>query len=181
VVLTRISVIPKLKSVITTRTSRISHECDHYTHDCDFNTHKSDFYTQSAILTRMSLWVWFWHSRVWLRHAWAWLIHALVEFQPDACDSNTNQLKLRLPKNSKLGLVLTSGYTTRTSVIFTSCVWYWHLACDFGTLRVILAPCVWFEHSTVWFWHAMKVLVSLFKIFFYHFSESIFISSRANF
>jgi hypothetical protein len=80
--------------------------------------------------------VWLWHVWVWLWHSRLWLWHARVEFQHDACDFNTNQLKLTYQKNQDW--VLTSGYTTRTSVIFTSCMWCWHPARDFSTLGVFL-------------------------------------------
>jgi hypothetical protein len=65
VILTRTNVTTTLTTVISTRTR--------------------------AIYTRK---VWFRHARVWLRHARVWNIHTRVEFQHDACNFNTNQLKL---------------------------------------------------------------------------------------
>jgi hypothetical protein len=116
VILTRTNVITTLTNVISTRTRVIS-------------------------IRRVG----FWHVWVWLRHAQVWLVHARVEFQHDACDFNTNQLKLTYDYKKNPDWVLNSGYITRTSVTFTSCVWYWHPACDFGTLSLILALCLWFH------------------------------------
>jgi hypothetical protein len=65
VILTRTNVIATLTTVIWTRTRVIS--------------------------TRK---VWFWHVWVRLWHSKVWFTHARVEFQHDACDFNTNQLKL---------------------------------------------------------------------------------------
>jgi hypothetical protein len=134
--------------------------CDFDTHECDYNTHKSDFYTQIVILRLMSV-ITTHMSVTYSRTSWistrcVWLAH------------EPTKINVRLPKNSRLGSDY-SGYTTRTqkttSVIFTSCVWCWHRACDFVTLRVILALCLWRLHDwtkeVLWIW---KIRVSK-KIF----------------
>jgi hypothetical protein len=85
--------------------------------------------------------LWFQNAQMWLRHSREWFIQARVEFQYDACDFNTNQLKFTYDYQKTPDWVLNSSYTTRMTVIFTI-----H-TCDAGTLRVILAPWMWFWHS----------------------------------
>jgi hypothetical protein len=123
-------VISTRMSVIYTRRVRFphaewdfhTHKCDCDTQDCDFKTHKSDFYTQCDFDTYV------------------------CDYDTQECNYNTHKCDLhtivwllkeptkiyvRSPKNPDW--VLTSGYTTRTSVIFTSCVWFWHPVCYFNT------------------------------------------------
>jgi hypothetical protein len=77
--------------------------------------HKSDFYTQSVI----------WYVSVWLWHAQVWFIHARVEVQHDACEFNTNQLKLT--KNTKQIRIV-----FWLVAILQQRVWFSHHACDFN-------------------------------------------------
>jgi hypothetical protein len=73
-------------------------ECDFVTYECDFDSKDCDLYTHSVIFTRIvtltrtniitTL------KSVITARTRVWLIQARVEFQPDACDFNTNQLKL---------------------------------------------------------------------------------------
>jgi hypothetical protein len=74
--------------------------CDVTTHVCYFNTHKSDFFTQSVILTRISV-IMRCTSVIYTRTSWI---------------STRFKINVRSPKNPDW--VLTSGYTTSTSVIF---------------------------------------------------------------
>jgi hypothetical protein len=46
-----------------------------------------------------------------------------------------------------LDWILTSGYATRTSVIFTSCVWFWHSTCDFHTHACDFHTYAWDFHT----------------------------------
>jgi hypothetical protein len=83
--------------------------------------------------TRCTRRVLFWHVCVWLRHARVWFTHIRVEFQLDTCYFKMNQLKLTKDYQKNPHWILTSCFTTSTSVNFTSYVWFWHPACNLNT------------------------------------------------
>jgi hypothetical protein len=88
-------------------------ECDFDTHEYNYDTHECDYDTHECIKNT---------------HECDLYTHEL----------NFNTMRVTLTRcnyNQKNpGWVLASGYTTRMSMIFTSCVWFWHPGCDFATL-----------------------------------------------